>query len=85
MKLSNSIWNQFFGGEPEEKKPVSADAIIRINRNRCPENHPCPSVRVCPVDALTQIRYSAPAADMGKCIKCGKCVRYCPMGAISLG
>lgn len=73
-----------FGGEPEEKKPVGADAIIRVNRNRCPENHPCPSVRVCPVDALKQVRYSAPTADMDKCIKCGKCVRYCPMGAISL-
>ncbi|HAX39738.1 MAG TPA: 4Fe-4S ferredoxin, partial [Clostridiales bacterium] len=21
---------------------------------------------------------------MDKCIKCGKCVRYCPMGAITL-
>ena len=83
--MSNNIWSQFFGGEPEEKKPVSADAIIRVNRNRCPENHPCPSVRVCPVEALSQVRFSAPTADMDKCIKCGKCVRYCPMGAISLG
>ena len=83
--MSNSIWSQMFGGEPEEKQPVGADAIIRVNRNRCPENHPCPSVRVCPVDALKQVRYSAPTADMDKCIKCGKCVRYCPMGAISLG
>ena len=85
MKLSNSIWSQFFGGEPEEKQPVKADAVIRVNRNRCPENHPCPSVRVCPVEALSQSGYRAPVADMDKCIKCGKCVRYCPMGAISLG
>ncbi len=83
--MSNNIWSQFFGGEPEEKKPLSADAVIRVNRNRCPENHPCPSVRVCPVEALSQVRFSAPTADMDKCIKCGKCVRYCPMGAISLG
>ena len=32
-----------------------------------------------------QAGYGAPVADMDKCIKCGKCVRYCPMGAISLG
>ena len=82
--MSNSIWSQMFGGEPEEKKPVSADAIIRINAARCPQNHPCPSVRVCPVEALTQSGYRAPKADMDKCIKCGKCVRYCPMGAITL-
>jgi len=74
-----------FGGEPEEKKPVAADAVIRVSRSRCPENHPCPSVRVCPVEALKQVRFSAPTADMDKCIKCGKCVRYCPMGAITLG
>ena len=83
--MSNSIWSQMFGGEPEQKQPVGADAVIRVNRNRCPENHPCPSVRVCPVEALKQVRVSAPTADMDKCIKCGKCVRYCPMGAISLG
>lgn len=83
--MSNSIWSQMFGGEPEEKQSVGADAVIRVNRNRCPENHPCPSVRVCPVEALKQVRFSAPTADMDKCIKCGKCVRYCPMGAISLG
>ena len=82
--MSNSIWSQMFGGEPEEKQSVGADAVIRVNRNRCPENHPCPSVRVCPVEALKQVRFSAPTADMDKCIKCGKCVRYCPMGAITL-
>ena len=60
------------------------DKIIVVNRNRCPENHPCPSIRVCPTNALTQRGYAAPTVDMSKCIKCGKCVRYCPMRAISL-
>ena len=83
--MSNSILSQMFGGEPEEKKPVSADAVIRVSATRCPQNHPCPSVRVCPVEALTQSGYRAPKVNMDKCIKCGKCVRYCPMGAISLG
>ncbi len=55
-----------------------------VNKQRCPQNHPCPSVRVCPVDALSQQSYEAPAVDQSKCIECGKCVRFCPMGALSL-
>jgi len=84
VHLSNNFFSSLFGNEPEEQ-PAAADAIIRINKHRCPQNHPCPSVRVCPVQALSQVGYGAPVADMDKCIKCGKCVRYCPMGAISLG
>ena len=82
--MSNGIWSQLLNNETQ---PQAADenAVIRVNRNRCPENHPCPSVRVCPVEALSQVRFSAPTADMDKCIRCGKCVRYCPMGAITLG
>lgn len=80
--MASNFFDQFFGSEPQ--KPAGPDAVIHVNKNRCPENHPCPSVRVCPVNALSQKGYLAPSADMDKCIKCGKCVRYCPMGAISL-
>lgn len=55
--------------------------VVKVNR--CPQNHPCPSIRVCPVDALKQEGYKAPVVDMNKCIKCGKCVKFCPMGAIA--
>ncbi|MDD4076263.1 MAG: 4Fe-4S binding protein [Eubacteriales bacterium] len=55
-----------------------------VNKHRCPENHPCPSIRVCPVGALKQKGYAAPTVDESSCTKCGKCVRYCPMGAIKL-
>ena len=55
---------------------------IKVNNNRCPQNHPCPSLRVCPVGALTQVGYGAPIVDKDKCTDCGKCVRYCPMGAL---
>ncbi|QGZ99249.1 MULTISPECIES: 4Fe-4S binding protein [Dehalobacter] len=55
---------------------------IVIDKNRCPENHPCPSVKVCPVNALIQQRYKAPKVDAESCIECNKCVNYCPMGAI---
>lgn len=52
--------------------------------NRCPQNHPCPSIRVCPVGALKQDGFKAPMVDNDVCIKCGKCVRSCPMGALQL-
>jgi ferredoxin len=56
-------------------------AII-VDKNRCPQNHPCPSVKVCPVSALIQHGFDAPEVDENKCITCKKCVNYCPMGAI---
>ena len=55
-----------------------------VSKVRCPQNHPCPSIRVCPVDALKQEGFSAPKVDQGKCIKCGKCIKFCPMRALSL-
>lgn len=55
-----------------------------VKTNRCPQNHPCPSVRVCPVGALKQQGYHAPSVDLNACIRCGKCVRSCPMGALVL-
>ena len=54
-----------------------------VNQRRCPQNHPCPSVRVCPVEALLQRSFDAPKVDQSKCIECGKCVQFCPMGALS--
>lgn len=56
---------------------------MKISARRCPANHPCPAVRVCPVGAIKQDGYGLPVIDEGSCIKCGKCVRYCPMGAIN--
>lgn len=72
----------FFG----KKEPAAnrANRKLVVNKNRCPQNHPCPSVRVCPVKALTQVGFRAPAANQEECIRCGKCVKYCPMGAITL-
>jgi Fe-S-cluster-containing hydrogenase component 2 len=58
--------------------------VLAVNKARCPQNHPCPSIRVCPVGALKQTGYSAPVVDEDKCIKCGKCVSFCPMRALSL-
>lgn len=59
------------------------DKTLIVKKHRCPQNHPCPSIRVCPVGALKQNGYNAPIVDQKKCIKCGKCIRYCPMRAIA--
>lgn len=55
---------------------------ISVEVSRCPQNHPCPSVNICPVGALKQNGFAAPTVDNEKCTGCGKCVRFCPMGAL---
>ena len=58
------------------------DKTLMVNKKRCPQNHKCPSVRACPVEALTQTKFEAPKVNLKKCVKCGKCLRVCPTGAI---
>lgn len=55
---------------------------VKVLAQYCPQNHRCPSIRVCPVEALVQNGRQAPEVDEEKCIDCGKCVRYCPTGAL---
>ncbi len=54
-----------------------------VVQHRCPQDHPCPCVRLCPVDAVSQKGYGAPRIDRNKCIDCGACVSYCPYQAIT--
>ncbi len=55
---------------------------IRVVASRCPQNHRCPSIRVCPVGALTQEGTRAPRVDAQKGVDCGRCVQSCPMAAL---
>ena len=55
---------------------------LTISPRFCPQNHKCPIIRVCPVGAITQEGNGLPKIDEEKCIECGKCVRYCAMGAV---
>lgn len=53
-----------------------------IIRQKCPQDHPCPCVRICPVDAVSQDGFAAPEIDKKTCIECGACVKFCPYRAI---
>lgn len=68
--------------EGEYKK--MQNKVLTVNLNRCPQNHRCPAIRVCPVGAISQMGNSAPIVDMDKCIKCGKCADFCPLRALKL-
>lgn len=57
---------------------------LKVIKERCPKNHKCPAVKVCPVSALSQKDYEAPKVDEIKCIRCGKCANFCPMNALVL-
>lgn len=54
---------------------------IKVNESRCPKNHRCPAINVCPVGAIYQNGFDAPIIDEDKCISCGKCVQMCPYSA----
>lgn len=56
--------------------------MLKVDKNLCPQNHVCPSVKVCPVGAISQNGFGLPQIDPEKCIKCGKCISFCPMKAI---
>lgn len=80
--MSNGFLGFFNSNEKNTKD--KKDMSLVVNTSRCPQNHPCPSVKVCPVGALSQKGFSAPLVDMDKCIKCGKCVNFCPKRALVL-
>lgn len=74
----------FFGSHKKEEPSDTDQKTLVVSLERCPQNHPCPSIRVCPVGALTQKGFAAPVVDQSKCTQCGKCVRFCPMRALKL-
>ena len=58
--------------------------ILKVINEKCPQNHVCPSLKVCPVGALSQKGFDAPLVDIDKCIRCGACVKFCPKKALIL-
>jgi ferredoxin len=54
---------------------------ITVNGAKCPQDHRCPAIKVCPVDAISQEGHGLPKVDQDACIDCMACADYCPMGA----
>lgn len=48
----------------------------------CVESCNCPSLAVCPVQAISRQDKMPPEIDLAKCIRCGKCLFFCPNAAI---
>lgn len=57
---------------------------LNVIESRCPKNHKCPAINICPVNALTQENFEAPKIDYEKCIRCGRCANFCPKKALVL-
>jgi len=55
---------------------------LKVNPQKCPQNHKCPAIAECPQEAISQKdAHSLPVIDQELCIQCGNCQRFCPMGA----
>lgn len=58
--------------------------IITVDAAKCPQNHKCPAIAVCPKGAISQTDiYALPVVDTTLCILCGKCKTFCPKGAFT--
>jgi Fe-S-cluster-containing hydrogenase component 2 len=56
--------------------------MIIIDKNKCPQDHRCPAINVCPKKAISQVNFSLPEIDQTLCINCSKCINFCPKKAI---
>jgi Fe-S-cluster-containing hydrogenase component 2 len=81
--IKKELRNIFYYVYERRLKTMNPKTLKVITEN-CPQNHFCPSVLVCPVEALKQERYKAPTVDPEICIQCGKCTNFCPRKALVL-
>ncbi len=54
---------------------------MQVDPSKCPQDHRCPAIKVCPVQAITQDGHALPVISEDDCIDCGECIDYCPLGA----
>ena len=57
---------------------------VVIDPEACPQNHRCPMIDLCPVEAISQEGFSLPVVDADVCISCGTCVEHCGRQAMKL-
>jgi NAD-dependent dihydropyrimidine dehydrogenase PreA subunit len=77
---------------------MSKTQVALVDKSRCDRSPFCPVMRVCPVKAVTLSSPSEKTPmggflgfgggeitiDSARCTGCGKCVDYCPMGAVRM-
>ena len=56
--------------------------MLSVNSALCPQNHKCPLVAACPVEAISQNGFGLPQIDADTCIECGYCSTHCPKQAV---
>lgn len=63
---------------------MNQQIVIFVDPQKCPQDHRCPAIAVCPMGAISQRNtHALPEIDGGKCIACGKCMRLCPKGSFT--
>lgn len=55
-----------------------------VDAAKCPQNHRCPLITLCPAVAISQEGFSLPQIDATLCLGCGLCAEHCGMQAIHL-
>lgn len=58
------------------------DLDVIVIDEMCVEGCACPSMNVCPVNAITRNEEMPPEIDLKACIRCGKCIKFCAHCAI---
>ena len=54
-----------------------------VVKEKCPQNHRCPLLKLCPVEAIIQEGFDAPVILKDKCLECGICIDSCPSRALT--
>ncbi|MDE5636448.1 MAG: 4Fe-4S binding protein [Alistipes sp.] len=57
---------------------------VMVDGAACPQNHRCPLIERCPVNAIAQEGFALPTVDAEACISCGTCVEHCGKHAMKL-
>lgn len=58
------------------------DLDVIVIDEMCVQGCHCPSLTVCPVNAITREGQNPPEIDLDICIRCGKCIKFCAHCAI---
>ena len=52
--------------------------------DKCPQDHLCPCVQMCPVGAISQQDFQVPEINRDRCVYCGICADFCPYKAFAV-